>query len=122
MVTVLSVRICAMIRGSKGEKGHIYETGKFRGMLAPLAYDGCPEDAYREGGSNGDIDAILGPIKRGILQFVGFDVPAPQIHFVPVRSSNAQRETLLSDYSRNFPGRTNQSLRMLRMRGPQKSN
>jgi NAD(P)H dehydrogenase (quinone) len=72
--------------------GHIYETGKFRGKRALLSLTtGGPPD-----------DAILRPIQRGILQFVGFDVLAPQIHFAPVRASDAERETLLSDYSRRL--------------------
>jgi putative NADPH-quinone reductase len=41
--------------------GHIYETGKFRGKRALLSLTtGGPPNAYRKGGFNGDIDAILG--------------------------------------------------------------
>jgi NAD(P)H dehydrogenase (quinone) len=94
-------RVLAM--GRTYGHGHIYETGKFRGKRALLSLTtGGPPDAYRKGGFNGDIDAILRPIQRGILKFVGFDVLAPQIHFAPVRASDAERETLLSDYSRRL--------------------
>jgi NAD(P)H dehydrogenase (quinone) len=83
--------------------GNIYATGKFRGKRALLSLTtGGPAEAYRQGGFNGDIDAILRPIQRGILQFVGFDVLAPQIHFAPVRASEAQRETWLANYARRL--------------------
>jgi len=83
--------------------GNIYATGKFRGKRALLSLTtGGPAEAYRQGGFNGDIDAILRPIQRGILQFVGFDVLAPQIHFAPVRASDAQRETWLANYARRL--------------------
>ncbi len=83
--------------------GNIYATGKFRGKRALLSLTtGGPAEAYRRGGFNGDIDAILRPIQRGILQFVGFDVLAPQIHFAPVRASEAQRETWLANYAQRL--------------------
>jgi NAD(P)H dehydrogenase (quinone) len=80
--------------------GNIYEMGKFRGKRALLSLTtGGPEDAYRIGDFNGDIDAILRPIQRGVLQFVGFDVLAPQIHYGPVRVSDEQRQTWLAAYA-----------------------
>jgi putative NADPH-quinone reductase len=66
--------------------GRYYETGIFRGKRALLSLTtGGQEDAYRKGGLNGDIAGILRPIHRGILQFVGFDVLAPQIVYAPIR-------------------------------------
>jgi NAD(P)H dehydrogenase (quinone) len=83
--------------------GHIYETGKFRGKRAMLSLTtGGPEAAYRKGGFNGDIDAILRPIQRGILQFLGFDVLAPQIHYGPIRVEEAQRRAWLDAYGRRL--------------------
>ena len=85
--------------------GNLYQTGKFRGKRAMLSLTtGGPEEAYRKGGFNGDIDAILRPTQRGILQFVGFDVLAPQIHFAPVRADAAQRAAWLSAYSGRLAG------------------
>ncbi|MDP2822413.1 MAG: NAD(P)H-dependent oxidoreductase [Sulfuritalea sp.] len=79
---------------------HIYETGVFRGKRALLSLTtGGPEEAYRKGGFNGDIAAILRPIQRGMLQFVGFDVLAPHIVYAPVRMPGEQRQQHLMDYA-----------------------
>lgn len=80
--------------------GHIYETGKFRGKRAMLSLTtGGPADAYMKGGFNGDIHAILRPIQRGVLRFLGFEVLAPQIHYGPVRVDDATRQDWLADYA-----------------------
>jgi NAD(P)H dehydrogenase (quinone) len=83
--------------------GAIYDTGKFRGKRALLSLTtGGPEEAYLKGGFNGDVEAILRPIQRGILEFIGFDVLAPQIHFGPVRASQEQREEWLANYAQRL--------------------
>jgi NAD(P)H dehydrogenase (quinone) len=79
--------------------GSIYQTGKFRGKRAMLSLTtGGPEEAYRKGGFNGDIEAILRPVQRGVLEFLGFEVLAPQIHYGPVRAEAAQRHAWLAGY------------------------
>jgi NAD(P)H dehydrogenase (quinone) len=91
-------RVFAMGRVYGG--GHIYETGRFRGKRAMLSLTtGGPEEAYRKGGFNGDIAAILRPIHRGILQFVGFDVLAPQIVYGPARMTDAERKEHLAAFA-----------------------
>jgi putative NADPH-quinone reductase len=91
-------RVFAMGRTYGG--GHIYETGVFRGKRALLSLTtGGPEDAYRQGGFNGDIAAILRPVQRGMLQFVGFDVMSPQIVYAPVRMTNEERNQQIETYS-----------------------
>jgi NAD(P)H dehydrogenase (quinone) len=83
--------------------GSIYQTGKFRGKRALLSLTtGGPEDAYQKGGFNGDLAAILRPIQRGVLEFVGFDVLRPQVQFGPVRVSAEQRAKWLDDYARRL--------------------
>jgi NAD(P)H dehydrogenase (quinone) len=80
--------------------GRIYESGVFRGRRALLSLTtGGPEGAYRKGAFNGDITAILRPIHRGMLQFVGFDVLEPQIVYGPVRLTEEQRKQRLSAYA-----------------------
>jgi NAD(P)H dehydrogenase (quinone) len=63
---------------------------------------GGPQAAYRDDGFNGDIDAILRPIHRGILQFVGFDVLAPQIVYAPVRMTDEQRRGELDRFGQRL--------------------
>ena len=83
-------RVFAMGRTYGGD--HFYENGVFKGKRALLSVTtGGPEDAYRPGGFNGDIDAILRPIHRGMLRFTGWDVLAPHIVYGPVRLSEAER-------------------------------
>lgn len=80
--------------------GAIYQTGKFRGKRALLSLTtGGPQEAYTKDGFNGDIDSILRPIQRGVFEFLGFDVLAPQIHYGPVRATPEQRQGWLDDYA-----------------------
>ena len=63
-------RVFAMGRTYGGER--IYANGVFKGKRAMLSLTtGGPAPAYVKGGFNGDIHAILRPIQRGMLQFVG---------------------------------------------------
>ncbi|EGR3970592.1 flavodoxin family protein [Vibrio cholerae] len=80
--------------------GRFYEEGVFKGKKAMLSVTmGGPEDLYVKGGWNGDLDAILRPIHRGILEFTGFSVLAPQKVFGPARMTQQERETVLDDYA-----------------------
>ncbi|WP_144715507.1 NAD(P)H-dependent oxidoreductase [Aeromonas veronii] len=81
-------------------QGHIYESGKFRGKRALLSLTtGGPAETYLPDGFNGDIDGVLRPIQRGILQFVGFDVLRPHICYAPVRVSQEEREAWLAQWA-----------------------
>ena len=85
--------------------GHIYETGVFRGKQALLSLTtGGPEEAYLKGAFNGDINGILRPIHRGILQFVGFDVLKPHIVYGPVHMTEEQRALALAEYAVRLQG------------------
>lgn len=91
-------RVLAM--GRTYGSGRIYQSGVFRGKRALLSLTtGGPEDAYRKGAFNGDIAAILRPIHRGMLQFVGFDVLEPHIVYGPVRLTDEQRKKQLAAYA-----------------------
>ena len=75
-------RVFAM--GRTYGNGHIYDTGKFKGKKALLSLTtGGPEAAYRADGFNGDLDAILRPIQRGMLEFTGFWCWRPRWSTVP---------------------------------------
>ena len=60
---------------------------------------GGPAETYLPNGFNGDIDGVLRPIQRGILQFVGFDVLHPHICYAPVRVSQEEREAWLAQWA-----------------------
>jgi NAD(P)H dehydrogenase (quinone) len=91
-------RVFAMGRTYGGER--IYANGAFKGKRAMLSLTtGGPPPAYVKGGFNGDIQAILRPVQRGMLQFVGFEVLSPQIAYGPVRLEQSQRAGLLAGYA-----------------------
>lgn len=79
-------------------RGRIYEKGKFRGKraLLSLTTGGSGEPAYRPDGFNGDINGILRPIQRGMLQFLGYDVLKPQIVYGPAQASEEERLAVLA--------------------------
>jgi len=80
--------------------GERYETGLFRGKRALLSLTtGGPPEGYAPDGANGDILGILRPIHRGMLEFTGFEVLAPQVHYGPVRVEPAEREAWLAAWA-----------------------
>jgi NAD(P)H dehydrogenase (quinone) len=96
-------RVFAMGRTYGG--GHVYETGRFSGKRALLSLTtGGPETAYRKDGFNGDLGGILRPVHRGILNFTGFAVLAPQFVWGPARADDAQRAAALADWDRRLAG------------------
>ena len=96
-------RVFAM--GRTYGSGHFYSNGVFQGKRALLSITaGGPRDAYEPGGFNGDINAILRPINRGILHFVGFDVLAPQVYYGPARLTQEERVRLLTEHAQRLRG------------------
>lgn len=91
-------RVFAFERVYGGSRG-IYETGLFRGRRALLSLTtGGPPAAYAADGFNGDLDAVLRPIQRGMLRFVGFDVLRPNVVFQPARLDQDLRIEALEDW------------------------
>ena len=94
-------RVFAM--GRTYGNGHIYETGRFRGKRAVLSVtNGGPEPAYLPGGFNGDLNVILKPIQRGMLNFTGFSVLAPQVNYGPAQADAAARATWLVAWAKHL--------------------
>jgi putative NADPH-quinone reductase len=101
-------RVFAMGRTYGGDK--LYGNGVFKGKRALLSLTtGGPFPAYVKGGFQGDINAILRPIQRGMLQFVGFEVLAPQIIYGPVRMEDSQRKELLAAYAERLRSIANET-------------
>ena len=91
-------RVFAMGRTYGG--GRFYQEGVFKGKRALLSLTtGGPKEAYQEGGFNGDINGILRPIQRGMLEFVGFSVLAPEIAYGPAHIGDQERVALLVSYA-----------------------
>jgi NAD(P)H dehydrogenase (quinone) len=93
-------RVFAVGRAYGG--GRYFETGRFRGKRAMLAtttgglnsdFSGDKAAAYA------DIQTVLYPIRRGILEFLGFDVAEPFVAYGPNRISDEERERYLARYS-----------------------
>jgi NAD(P)H dehydrogenase (quinone) len=79
--------------------GRIYDTGVFKGKRAMLCLTtGGPESAYVRGGFNGDIEGILRPIHRGMLQFTGFEVLRPFLAYAPAHIDDSARAAVLSQW------------------------
>jgi len=77
-------RVFAM--GRFYNNGRIYENGVFEGKKALLSLTtGGPEKNYID--LYGDIEGILKPIHRGILEFTGFTVLQPQIIYAVERQA-----------------------------------
>jgi NAD(P)H dehydrogenase (quinone) len=79
-------------------RGRLYDTGILRGKraLLSLTTGGSGEPAYQPGGINGDINGVLRPIQRGMLEFVGFDVLKPQIVWGPAQITEEERKAALA--------------------------
>jgi len=96
-------RVLAMGRTYGGEK--VYDTGVFKGRRALLSLTtGGPAASYQPDGFNGDINGVLRPIHRGILQFVGFEVLAPQVCYAPVRQPAEDRTAVLAVWADRLRG------------------
>jgi NAD(P)H dehydrogenase (quinone) len=79
--------------------GRFYETGMMQGKKALLTLTtGGPLEAYQPGGFNGDINSVLRPVQRGMLEFVGFSVLASQICYSVAHISQEERQELLTVY------------------------
>ena len=81
----------------------LYQTGKFKGKKAMCTITaGGSQQAYSEGGANGDIMNCLYHIHHGILYYVGVDVLPPYITW---RTHLTDQETLnqyLIDYNKHL--------------------
>lgn len=90
--------------------GHVYETGLLRGKRALLSLTtGGPQDNYIAGGLNGDMNGILRPIHRGMLQFTGMEVLRPEIHYSAARVDEDQRRRWLDEWAARLAGIHNET-------------
>jgi putative NADPH-quinone reductase len=80
--------------------GKFYEEGMCKGKKALLSTTtGGPVDAYLKDGFNGDINTMLKPIHRGILEFSGFTVLAPQINYSVAHLTDSERKAQIENWN-----------------------
>lgn len=83
--------------------GRFYENGVYKGKKAMVSVTmGGPEELYVKDGWNGDLDAILRPIHRGVFEFNGFSVLEPHKVFGPARKTEDERKAELDNYAQRL--------------------
>lgn len=89
--------------------GRFYSGGRYdenktcQGKRALLSLTtGVSKRGFTPEGFNGDIEGILRPIQRGILQFMCFDVLEPHIVYSPDHISEVQRQAALQAYAQRL--------------------
>lgn len=79
----------------------MYTTGVFKGKRAILSFTtGGPGAMYTPDGFSGDINGILRPIHRGIFEFVGFSVLAPNILYAAAHGTDDDRKAFLGEWAK----------------------
>lgn len=91
-------RVISMERFYKN--GHLYKNGLMKGKKALISVTtGTEFEAYQYGGfHNGDMDSILRPIHRGMLEFVGFSVLEPQVSYAVAHKTDEERKAELKKW------------------------
>lgn len=82
--------------------GRFYGGGRarFAGRKAMVSTTtGGPREFLSEGGGAGDLMGILRPIHRGVFEFVGYDVLAPQVTYGPARIGDEARAAALAEWT-----------------------
>lgn len=79
--------------------GRYFATGRFAGKRALCAVTtGGLEPDFDGSGAYADIDTVLYPIRRGILEFVGFSVAPPFVAYGPNRITAEARAAYIRGY------------------------
>lgn len=80
-----------------------YIDGRFKGKKVLLSLTtGSPATVYKPEGEYGDIYNILKHIHRGMLEYVGFSVLAPEINYSVAHLSSQEREKMLDSWEKRL--------------------
>ncbi|MEO0915932.1 MAG: NAD(P)H-dependent oxidoreductase [Pseudomonadota bacterium] len=94
-------RVFAM--GRIYSRGGIYAGASKLNRQALLSFTtGAPAQLFTETGAYGPIDQILLPIRRGILEYVGFEVLPNQVVHQPARLSQDGRQAELTRWEKRL--------------------
>ncbi|XP_040427635.1 NAD(P)H dehydrogenase [quinone] 1 [Cygnus olor] len=92
-----------IIQGFAYSMATIYEQGRFQKKKAVLSFTTSGlESMYTPRGINGDMNVFLWPMQRGMLQFCGFQVLAPQICYSVRYVTPEARAQMLSAWRRRL--------------------
>lgn len=79
--------------------GGYYEKGTLRGKKALLSVTtGSGAEMYTKDGYHGDINGILRPVSRGILECVGFSVLKPEVNYSVAHLTDEERKAVLKKW------------------------
>lgn len=86
--------------------GKVYDSAPFGGKKKAVLSmtTGGPKETYEADGFNGDLNGILRPIHRGIFEFCGFRVLAPQVSYSPARITPEERAAQLASWTQRVVG------------------
>ena len=93
-----------LVRGvAYGGNVGFFREGGFAGKRAMLLFTtGSLEEHFGPGARDGELDVLLFHIQHGMLWFCGFSVLAPLVSYAPVRLTQEERQTRLSEVRRAF--------------------
>ena len=90
--------------GSVGMYGsHKFQKGEVPKRALLSLTTGGPEPGYLPGGFNGDWNGILRPIHRGIFEFCGFTVLAPNLMFGAAQAGDEVRKVKIQEWADRAP-------------------
>ncbi|MGK5639415.1 NAD(P)H-dependent oxidoreductase [Streptomyces sp. URMC 126] len=88
-------RVFAMGAVFGGDHG-LFDRGALRGKRAMvLVTTGGSAESFAQGGSFGAMDDFLYHIRRGMLEFVGYEVLPPVVTYGPAHATDADRQAAL---------------------------
>ena len=77
-----------------------FESGLFKGRRALISVTtGGTRDRFAPGGVYGDIDAVLYPVRRLMLEYMGYEVAPPFVSYAAPRIDDAERQALLAQWA-----------------------
>lgn len=85
------------------EDGMRYETGYFRGRVGVLGVvTGGTRSRFSAGGSYGEIEQVLWPVKHCMIEYLGLDTPAPFVAYAAPRLDDDARAAYLEAWRRQL--------------------
>jgi NAD(P)H dehydrogenase (quinone) len=88
-----------LTKGFAYVSGRKYDNGLLRGKTAMVSVTtGTSADTYAPDGIDGDILNVLWPIHNGLFHYIGFDVLAPFVSYMPGQIEPSERTACLEAF------------------------